>query len=91
MTRIQFKANQVRRTVHAEAGESATVIETGALVLTRVRCTLINIHLAPVSRVARCAVTPKRAGGINTPSSVLARRHPTCTITSHSVTSDLSK
>jgi len=66
------------RTVHTEAGEPSSVIKARAVVETRVRGTLVDVGLTPVSRVARCAVTPERARCVDARAAVFTRRTPTC-------------
>jgi len=67
-----------QRTVHTEAGEATAVVETRALVLTRVGRALVDVRLAPVAGVSGYAGAPERAGSINARAAVLAWRPPTC-------------
>ena len=65
-------------TVHAEAGESSSVVEARAVVLTRTRRALVDVRLAPVAGVASCTGTPERARRVDARTSVLTRRQPAC-------------
>jgi len=66
------------RTVHTEAGESSSVVETRALVLTRTGRAFVDVGLAPVAGVPGDAVAHERPGSVDARAAVLAGRPPTC-------------
>ena len=63
----------LRLTRHADAFVRPHVVETGTLVLARVRFALVEVDFTPRSRESGRAVADKRAGCVDADSSVFAR------------------
>ena len=63
-----------RLTRHADASESASLVDAGALVLAGVGLALVDVDLAPAALEAGRAVATVRAGSVDTKATMLTRR-----------------
>lgn len=66
--------NKELRTWHTDASEGPWIVETGSVVLARVRLALVDVGLAPRSGESLGAVAGERARRVHAHSVVLARR-----------------
>ena len=62
------------RTWHANASESAALVQTGAVVLARIRVAFVDVDLAARSGESARAVALERSGRVDAQSVVFARR-----------------
>jgi len=70
---VYFAVN-TRVTWHANASESAALVQTGAVVLARIRVAFVDVDLAARSGESARAVALERSGSVDAQSVVFARR-----------------